>query len=137
MTIREQISFLTIPQVAEELEMTRDGVYKLVRRGKLKAVRVSERRMYVSQPALDAYRRRLNGEGPDTRRPESASASDLRAAFERDTGRTPEQWVADWKANRIEDSAESMRRTVDALSLRELADTAERDRGSTGPNRRH
>src|SRR4051812_49982873 len=101
-------SHMTVPEVAKALQMSPDGVYKLIRRGKLKAVRISERKTYVSRLALDAYRRRLNGGGPDTRRPQSSvSVADLRQEFERETGYNPEDWVAEWKDERIEDSAEN------------------------------
>jgi excisionase family DNA binding protein len=118
-------SHMTVPQVAKALQMSPDGVYKLIRRGKLKAVRISERKTYVSRLALDAYRRRLNGEGPDTTRPRSgASAADLRLDFERETGLTPEKWIGEWKRDRIEDSAENMQLLVRAVGLR-VARTAE------------
>lgn len=119
MTAEGSTPFLTAGEVAEELGMTRDGVYKLVRRGKLKAIRRSERQMLVSRLALDAYRRRLEGQGPDTRRPHGRhSLAELRAAFQRDTGRTPEDWIADWKTGDVEDSADNVRLTVQALGLR-------------------
>lgn len=115
----ERDSHLTIQQVAKDLQMSTDGVYKLIRRGKLKAVRISERKTYVSRLALDAYGRRLNGEGPDTRRPRSSlSVADLRQEFEQETGYVPEDWVAEWKRDRIEDSAENAQLLVRALALR-------------------
>lgn len=113
-------SYMTVADVAKALQMSPDGVYKLIRRGKLKAVRISERKTYVSRVALDAYRRRLNGEGPDTRRPRpSASVAELRDEFERETGYSPEDWVAEWKRERIEDSAENAQLLVRAVALRE------------------
>jgi len=112
-------SHLTVPEVAGELEMSSDGVYKLIRRGKLKAVRVSERKTYISRLALDAYRRRLNGEAPDTQRPRStASVDELRLEFERETGYSPEDWIAEWKRERIEDSAKNAQTLVRAVGLR-------------------
>lgn len=108
--------------------MTRDGVYKLIKRGKLKATRRSERKTHVSRLALEAYRRRLNGNGPDLRRPAGAeSDSDLRGAFERDTGRTPEDWIEAWKAGLIEDSAANAQLLVEALALRQLRQAPDAD----------
>jgi hypothetical protein len=64
-------AYLSIDAVAAALEMTTSGVHKLISRGKLKAIRRSERRIYVSRAALAAYRARLNGAAPNTRRPTS------------------------------------------------------------------
>jgi excisionase family DNA binding protein len=50
---------LTVAEVAAELEMTNDGVYKLIKRGKLEGVRRSERGLRVPQAALAGYQRRL------------------------------------------------------------------------------
>ena len=44
---RTQTVHLTVPQVAEQLGMTSDGVYKMMQRGKLAAGRVSERKARV------------------------------------------------------------------------------------------
>lgn len=107
-------------QVARELEMSKDGIYKLIQRGKLKAIRVSERNIRVSEVALDAYRRRVSGEAKeDVRVPtvESPPFGELLATFIADTGRSPEQWCEAWKRDQIEDSAENQRRTMAALAL--------------------
>lgn len=130
-------SHLTVPEVAAELEMTPDGVYKLIRRGKLKAVRLSERKTLVPRPALDSYRRRLNGEQPDLTRPTSElSVAELREHFEGETGVSPEQWVEDWKRDRIEDSAENMQLLVLALGLRPEQSGSRRGRAQPEPRRR-
>jgi excisionase family DNA binding protein len=54
-----QSAYLTVPQVAAELDMSPDGVYKLIKRGRLPAIRRSERGLRVSRVALAAYLRRL------------------------------------------------------------------------------
>ncbi|MDE3134845.1 MAG: helix-turn-helix domain-containing protein, partial [Acidobacteriota bacterium] len=46
---------LTVADVAERLEMTNDGVYKLIQRGKLDAVRLSARKTRVSAQSLERY----------------------------------------------------------------------------------
>lgn len=134
---RGERGHLTVPEVASELAMTPDGVYKLIRRGKLKAVRVSERKTYVSRPALDAYRRRINGETPDLRRPVSElSLDELREGFEKETGLSPEEWIAQWKRDRIEDSAENMQLLVRAVGLRRTpARTTRRPKSKTTTSR--
>lgn len=114
--------FLTVEQVAHELEMTKDGVYKLIKRGKLKAIRLSERNIRVSDVALAAYRRRLSRGDADpaaTTLPavEPRTFQELLDAFVRDTGQTPEQWCEAWKRDDIDDSPENQRRTMSALAL--------------------
>jgi excisionase family DNA binding protein len=115
-----QNAYLTIPQVAAELDITTDGVYKLIKRGKLPSIRRSERGMRVSRVAFDAYLRRLynDGETPSVTPSELNSEMDgLQAEFEDDTGLTPREWERKWKTQEIEDSAENMRLTIRALTL--------------------
>jgi excisionase family DNA binding protein len=115
-----QSAYLTVPQVAAELDISTDGVYKLIKRGKLPAIRRSERGMRVSRVAFDAYQRRLrHGETPPVSTPErnNVEIDGLDAEFERDTGLSPREWERRWKAEEIEDSAENMRLTIRALTL--------------------
>jgi len=114
-----QTAYLTVPQVAAELDITTDGVYKLIKRGKLPAIRRSERGIRISRVAFDAYQRRLrNSETPSAPTPELNTEMDgLHAEFERDTGLPPHEWERRWKAEEIEDSAENMRLTIRALTL--------------------
>lgn len=114
-----QNAYLTVPQVATELDISTDGVYKLIKRGKLAAIHRSERGMRVSRVALYAYQRRLrNGKTPPVSTPEpNVEMDELHAEFERDTGLTPREWERRWKAEEIEDSAENMRLTIRALTL--------------------
>ena len=120
MLMTMQAAYLTVPQVATELDISTDGVYKLVKRGKLAAIRRSERGMRVSRVALDAYQRRLrNGKVPSVSTPElNIELDGLHAEFERDTGLTAREWERRWKAEEIEDSTENMRLTIRALTLR-------------------
>jgi excisionase family DNA binding protein len=114
-----QTAYLTVPQVAAELDISTDGVYKLIKRGKLPAIRRSERGIRISRVAFDAYQRRLrNSETPSVSTPELKTEMDgLYAEFERDTGLSPHEWERRWKAEEIEDSAENMRLTIRALTL--------------------
>jgi len=115
-----QSAYLTVPQVAAELDITTDGVYKLIKRGKLAAIRRSERGMRVSRVAFDAYQRRLhNGDETPSVSPSEPhiELDGLQAEFENDTGLTPREWERKWKAQEIEDSAENMRLTIRALTL--------------------
>lgn len=77
------------------------------------------RRRAVDPAGRDAYKRRLNGEGPDPRRPRPVvDHAEMRAQFEKETGLTPEQWIARWKGDQLEDTPENMARLVRALGLR-------------------
>jgi excisionase family DNA binding protein len=112
-------AYLTVPQVAAELDMSPDGVYKLIKRGKLPTIRRSERGIRISRVALAAYLRRLQqGEVSDALEQEvSMDVGQLRAGFERETGCSPREWERRWKAQEIEDSAENMRLMIRALGL--------------------
>jgi excisionase family DNA binding protein len=110
--------FLTVAETAAELELTESAVYKLITKKKLPAVRVSERNLRISRLALDAYRAKLNGQKPPE--PVSGGPVDLDALlaqFEQETQASPEKWLAAWKADEIEDSAENMRLAMVALTL--------------------
>jgi excisionase family DNA binding protein len=109
---------LSIPEVADELQMTPAGVYKLVQRGKLKAERLSARKTRVSRAALDEFIAghrsavdALVGQGaPDPDR--------LRDGFVQRWGVTPEEWVDDFRSSKIDDTAEHMQALVQAVALR-------------------
>jgi excisionase family DNA binding protein len=110
--------YLTAAEVAAELGISRHGVYKLIERGRLKAIRRSERNLRVSRLALDAYRRRLNAETPAVEVVESVDVGAALVAFERETGMSPAEWERRWKSDRLDDTAENMRLTMRALALR-------------------
>ncbi len=131
-----QTAYLTVPQVAAELDISTDGVYKLIKRGKLPAIRRSERGIRVSRVALDAYQRRLhNGDTPSAFTPKpNAEMNALHTEFERDTGLSPHEWERRWKAEKIEDSAENMHLTIRALTLN-LAEQQNRQNTTAGKPR--
>ena len=112
--------YLTVHDAAEVLGISDDGVRKLVRRGKLRAIRRSERGILIPRPAFEAYRRKISGVMLEPGRlPDLAVTGTLderAAAFEHDTGRTPQQWVEDWKRS-DDDSADTMWTAVTAVSL--------------------
>jgi excisionase family DNA binding protein len=113
-----QSPYLTVSEVAAELEISTSGVYKLIKRGKLPALHRSERGLRVSRLALDAYRRRLQrGGAPTPIQHENGDLAVLRAEFEHETRVPPKEWDRRWRAGQIEDSAENMGLTIRALSL--------------------
>ncbi|MCC6831901.1 MAG: helix-turn-helix domain-containing protein [Thermoleophilia bacterium] len=114
-----QTAYLSVAEAAAELEITKSGVYKLIQRGQLKALRKTAHGIRIPRLALDAYRRGID-------RPASVVASyrgepgdsDLqRSAFVRDTGVDPAEWVRRWKADEVQDTVENMHLTIQALGL--------------------
>lgn len=67
MSVEDQ-RLLTVAEVADQLQMTPDGVYKLIQRGKLEAVRISERKTRIPESAFNRYyaelEARADGIGP-------------------------------------------------------------------------
>lgn len=117
--------YLSVGEVSGELGISKSGVYKLIQRGRLRAIKRSERGTLVPRLALDAYRRRLEGGAPSAPSvvEEAGDLGTIAAAFSRETGSSPKEWIDAWKADRLEDSAINMRHTIRALAI--LA--AERD----------
>jgi excisionase family DNA binding protein len=112
-------AYMPIPEVADELGISASGVYKLISRGKLPAIRRSERGLRVPRMAFDAYKLRLQGHEAAVPPPviSTATLEESRAAFERETGLSPADWERRWKADEIEDSAENMTLAIRALGL--------------------
>ncbi len=121
--------YLTVAEVAAALEMTNDGVYKLVARGKLPAVRRSERGMRIPQAELAAYQRQL-AERVRTVSIELRTTPGAVAAFEAAAGVSAAEWQRRWKADEIEDTVDNMILTIRALVL--LAAEADANRAD-GP----
>ncbi len=111
--------YLSVGEVSAELGISKSGVYKLIQRGRLRAIKRSERGTLIPRLALDAYRRRLGSGAPPTPlvAEETGDIEALASAFSHETGNGPEEWVDAWKADRLEDSAENMRRTIRALAI--------------------
>jgi excisionase family DNA binding protein len=132
--------YLTASEVADELGISKSGVYKLIQRGRLPVIRRSERGMRVSRLALDAYQRRLQGGdmGIPPINYSNRSREDMLADFEAETGISPAEWERRWKADEIEDSAENMSLAVRAMSLLLYGyrDDAKHHRGDFAPVRR-
>jgi excisionase family DNA binding protein len=115
-------TYLTIPDVAARLEMTPDGVYKLIQRGHLSSVRLSARKLRVPAAALRAYLERESIEVRALRgSEEAADPAKLRAEFINQTGSSPEEWLDAWKRDELEDTPENMERLVRAVALRGAA----------------
>lgn len=110
--------YLTVPEVARELRMSDDGVRKLIRKRKLKALRLSERKTMIPRAALAAYQRRISGQAEVRfQMPELGDPVELAQRFEQTTGYSPEAWLLAWKRDELEDSSENMELMVQASAL--------------------
>jgi excisionase family DNA binding protein len=130
-----QTTHLTVPQVAGRLGLTADGVYKLIQRGKLEAERLSARKTTVSEEALARYVERQQA-AVDRFREQTPTVVDvgaLREQFERETGRSPEDWMTTWKGGAVADTPENMGLLVRAAALRDGGDGAPVERPSENP----
>jgi len=110
--------YLTPAEVGREIDMSADGVRKLVRKGQLKALRLSARKIVIPRPALAAYQRRVNGERPvEFQMPAVGDPDELAREFQEATGRDPAGWIAAWKGDEIEDSADNMALMAQASAI--------------------
>lgn len=122
---------LSIPEVAEELQMTSAGVYKLVQRGKLPVERLSARKTRVKREVLDAYIARHNETVDKLAAQGAPDQARLREAFTVRWDMTPEAWIAAFRRGEIEDTSANMDALVQAAALRTAPD--ERDARVTRP----
>jgi excisionase family DNA binding protein len=122
--------YLTVAEAATELNMTPDGVRKLIKRRVLRATKLSERKTLISWAALRAYQARLNGDGPGPAITHT-DLDDLVAAFAGETGMTPSDWLAAYKNDRFEDTAQNMTLLVRAASLIGSASAASAEQAVT------
>jgi excisionase family DNA binding protein len=118
----QEPEYLTVPEVAALLQMTPDGVYKLIQRGKLEGTRLSERKMRITRAALDRFNTDLQ------RRAEeyfggvsSGTVESLTEAFVTETELDPVAWLAAWKRDELDDTPENMGLLVRAAAIRAMA----------------
>jgi len=111
--------YVTVNEAAEQMKMTPQGVREAIRSGRLKAVKLSERKTLVPQLSIDAYQARLNGGGPAPRLPRKAAPLEVRIQdFSDRIGTAPDAWLVAWRSNATsDDSAESMQVAIAALAL--------------------
>jgi excisionase family DNA binding protein len=131
--------YLTVREAASELGITDDGVRKLIARGKLPAIKRSERNTLIPRPAFESYVRRINGQSipPGERLRAQRDLVTRLAEFERDAGKTPQQWLTDWASAGPElDTAENMALAVSAVGLvAEQRAAGAQDPGQSAPVR--
>jgi excisionase family DNA binding protein len=123
---------LSVPQVAERLGMTPAGVYKLIQRGRLEAIRESARKTRVRSDALERFVEEQQQSVQRFRQPAEAPGV-FREAFEAELGCSPEQWIEQWKRVGVSDTPDNMRYLVRAVALREAAGVAPIQEPATNP----
>jgi excisionase family DNA binding protein len=110
---------LKVGEVAERLQMTADGVYKLIQRGRLATVKISERKTRVPEREFNRYYDELQARADRyIAAQRRITPAEARAEFEHLTGRTPEAWLESWKRDELEDSAENMELYTRVVSIR-------------------
>ena len=127
---------LTVTEVAEQLQMTTDGVYKLIQRGKLDAVRLSERKTRI--PAASLARYTAATQAWVDRYLDSQPTVDLdllRTDFTNETSLSPEDWVATWKRNELDDTAENMQLLARAAALHKAPSQVAQNSAAASPPR--
>ncbi len=110
---------LTVAEAAARLQMTNDGVYKLIKRGRLQALRLSERKTRIVADSLEAYIAASQAWADQfiAAQPR-APRETVVATFVAETGMTPEDWLAAWKRDELEDTPENMALLVRAAGLK-------------------
>lgn len=113
--------YLKVAQVAERLGLSQSAVYKLCESKQLPSVRVTAKAIRVPSWVLDAYLKKLNGEAfsPPPLRQDRREAEAEAADFEQRTSLSPEDWLASWKRDELEDTRETMSLTIRCLAILE------------------
>jgi excisionase family DNA binding protein len=113
-------AYLTVKEAASALAMTDDGVRKLIRSGRIRAIKQSERKTLIPRPAFDAYVRKINGQTtqPLGRAKAAGSLNERLAAFQRDAGMAPDEYLSAWlKSGSQSETADEMALAVAAFGL--------------------
>jgi excisionase family DNA binding protein len=118
----QEPEYLTVPEVATLLQMTPDGVYKLIQRGKLEGTRLSERKMRITRAALERFNTDLQQRAEEYLGGFSVgTVESLTEAFITETELDPVDWLAAWKRDELNDTPENMGLLVRAAAIRAMA----------------
>jgi excisionase family DNA binding protein len=107
--------YLTVPQVAADLQMDVSAVYKMCKAQQLPSVRFGKS-VRIPRLAYERYLQRLERGRPE---PPEHDAPDSREDFCDATGHDPETWIDGWRSGSIPDTPENTRLAIHALGLRE------------------
>ena len=110
--------YLTVPQVATELQMDASAVYKMCKARQLPSVRFGKS-VRIPRLAYERYLQRLERGRPKPLKHDSPDSQDQREDFRDATGHDPETWIDGWRAGSIPDTPENTRLAIHALGLRD------------------
>jgi excisionase family DNA binding protein len=118
--------YLTVKQVAHELQLDESTVYKKCDSGEFPSIKMGKA-VRIPRLALERHLHALEGPKPlseDERESAQFDSQAVLAQFEQETRRTPAEWVDAWRRGEIEDTAENSRVAIWALALRDAADAS-------------
>jgi excisionase family DNA binding protein len=125
--------YLTVPQVASDLQLDVSAVYKMCKAKELPSVRFGKS-VRIPRLIYERYLERLEGAGPERLEHEEIAApgrDTQLARFRAGTGKDPEVWIEEWRSGEIPDTPENTRQAIRALALRD----AMTDRGEAATSR--
>lgn len=117
--------YLTVPQVAGELQMDVSAVYKMCKAHELPSVRFGKS-VRIPRLAYERYLKRLEGGGPQAATLDTLDPKSDREGFREATGHDPETWIEEWRSGSIPDTPENTRLAIRALALRDAPRARER-----------
>jgi excisionase family DNA binding protein len=110
--------YLTVPQVATELQMDTSAVYKMCKSQQLPSVRFGKS-VRIPRLAYERYLQRLEKGRPKPLEHDSPGSQDQLEDFRDATGHDPETWIDEWRSGSIPDTPENTRLAIHALGLRD------------------
>lgn len=118
--------YLTVPQVAAELQMDVSAVYKMCKSHELPSVRFGKS-VRIPRLAYERYLQRLEDGGPQAATLDALDPKDDREGFREATGHDPETWIEEWRSGCIPDTPENTRLAIRALALRDAPRAREQE----------
>lgn len=113
--------YLTVPQVASDLQLDVSAVYKMCKTKELPSVRFGKS-VRIPRLIYERHLQGLEGGGPERLEHEEIAGPrrDARLAeFRAGTGKDPEAWLEEWRSGEIPDTPENTRQAIRALGLRD------------------
>jgi excisionase family DNA binding protein len=110
--------YLTVSQVATELQMDVSAIYKMCRSRQLPSVRFGKS-VRIPRLAYERYLQRLERGHLEPLEHDSSSSQDQLEDFRDATERDLETWIDGWRSGSIPDTPENTRLAIRALGLRD------------------
>jgi excisionase family DNA binding protein len=118
--------YLTVPQVAAELQMDVSAVYKMCKAQQLPSVRFGKS-VRIPRLVYDRYLQRLEGGLPNPLKLDALEEQGQLEDFRDATGHDPETWIERWRSGSIPDTPENTRLAIHALGLRDTPRQREKE----------